>query len=162
MIGKKYKTTKFEESGRLSVAGDSIEYILPGRPQAYCQNWSLSIRDIKVIGEYTDRNGPYIDDYFFVFVLADGTWRQASFYAEDRELFLRALSEKLEYKLECGLCNSTDYKSRVLWPESLKGQNLFTFARAPLTGNFISKTLQKMNPSYLFEFTEPVRKAINL
>ena len=144
------------------IKDEVIEYSTPEGPSSFCQNWSLPIRDIKILGEYTNSDGPHLDDYFFVFVLADGSWRQASFYAEGRDDFLTVLSGKLKTKLECGLCHSTDLNSRVLWPEQLIGSKLFTFARAPLTGNSLSRLLQKMSPSFLFEFTDPVRKALIL
>lgn len=157
----KRESKKKNLSGQITVICDVIGYSTLEKTTSYCQNWSLPISQIKIIGEYTNSNGPYVDDYFFVFVLADGSWRQASFYAEGRESFLTELSSKLGYKLECGLCNSTSLKSRIMWPEELNGEILFTFACAPDPKNFFAKFLHKLSPTFLFEFSEPVRKALN-
>ena len=148
-------------SGQITLAGEVVNYSTPEKTASYYQNWSLSISQIRIIGEYTDSNGPYLDDYFFVFVLSDCSWRQASFYAEGRDSFLSELGSKLGHKLACGLCNSTSLKSRVMWPEALSGEILFTFARTPHPKNFFAKLLDKASPSFLFEFSEPVRRALN-
>ena len=153
---------KENQSGQLAIACDVVNYSTPEKTTSYCKNWSLPISQIQIVGEYTDSNGPYLDDYFFVFVLSNGSWRQASFYAEGRDSFLTELSSKLGHKLECGLCNSTSLKSRVLWPEKLSGEILFTFARAPGPKGFFAKLLHKASPTFLFEFNEPVRKTLNL
>src|SRR5688500_1399372 len=71
------------------------------------------------------------DDYFFCFATGPAMWREASFYAEGRDEFLRALGAKLGAPLEAGLCNSTDFASRVLWPPSLAGQPMFRFEATP-------------------------------
>jgi len=78
-----------------------------------------------LIGEYTNSDGPYLDDYFLVFLTApEGGWHQASFYAKGRDETLAALSKDLGVPLECGLCHSTQYKTRIMWPPHLKDQEL--------------------------------------
>ena len=44
--------------------------------------WELPIAELKVVGEYTTPNGPYIDDYFYVF-LSTNYWYEASFYCQE-------------------------------------------------------------------------------
>jgi hypothetical protein len=111
--------TPEEYSGDLRYANGIISY------RAGHSSWSLSVSKVRLIAEYTNSDGPYLDDYFFVFMTAieDG-WHEASFYAKGRDEFLAGLSAELGVSLECGLCNSTNYKTRILWPESLKGQPL--------------------------------------
>ena len=88
-------------------------------------DWSVPIAEVRLIGEYTNSDGPYLDDYFFVFLTApQGGWHQASFYAKGRDEALAALSRRFDAPLQCGLCNSTRYKTRILWPPELKDQEL--------------------------------------
>lgn len=118
--------THEEYSGELQYTNDTISY------RAEHSTWSLPVSSIHLLAEYTDSNGPYIDDYFFVFMTApeDG-WHEASFYAKGRDELLSALSAKLGTSIECGLCNSTEYKTRILWPEHLKGQPLMDIIPPP-------------------------------
>ncbi len=158
----KQANDKLHESGRISFFQGVVEYIIPDEPVSYRQNWTLPLSEIRLIGEYTNSDGPHLDDYFFVFVLADGSWRQASFYAVGREAFLLALGKEIGSELECGLCSSTKLKSRILWPEGLCGQTLFTFARSPKSKNLFCRLVQKLSPTFLFELSEPVKKLLHL
>ena len=88
-------------------------------------DWSVPVADVRLIGEYTNSDGPYVDDYFFVFLTApEGGWHQASFYAKGRDETLAALSGTIGAPLECRLCNSTHYQTRIMWPPHLKDQEL--------------------------------------
>ena len=111
--------TNEEYSGELECSGESITY----KSGVGC--WSVPISDIRVIAEYTNSEGPWIDDYFFVFLTAlEGGWHEASFYAKGREATLRALEKKIGAPIECGLCDSTEYRTRIIWPSDLKDQAL--------------------------------------
>jgi hypothetical protein len=108
-----------EYSGEIQCSGDSITYRSAGG------DWSIRISDIKLIGEYTTANGPYIDDYFLVFLTApEGGWYEASFYAKGRDGALELLGKKLGALIEAALYSSTDYKTRIIWPPKLKGQEM--------------------------------------
>ena len=85
-----------------------------------------------VFGEYTNQSGPFLDDYYFVFVVDSQHAYGASFYSEGRERFLADLSKRLGVQLECGLLGSTDFASNVLWPPGLAGQPLYQFAEKPI------------------------------
>ena len=91
-------------------------------------SWTLPVADLVVFGEYTNQNGPFLDDYYFVFVVDSQHAYGASFYSEGREMFLTDLSTRLGVQLECGLLGSTDFASNVLWPPDLAGQPLYEFA----------------------------------
>ena len=87
--------------------------------------WCVAVSDLLLIGEYTTSEGPYFDDYFLVFITGENAPRQvASFYADGRDEMLARLSEALDAKIELGLANSPDFKSRILWPPGLGGQEL--------------------------------------
>jgi hypothetical protein len=94
-------------------------------------SWTLPLADLVVFDEYTNPSGPFLDDYYFVFVVDFQHAYGASFYSEGRERFLGELSERLGVQLECGLLGSTDFASNVLWPPDLAGQPLYQFAEKP-------------------------------
>jgi hypothetical protein len=113
-----------DESGHIQLDGDVIRY----RSAVY-GDWELPVADVRIIGEATDPFGPYVDDYFFCFATGPGMWREASFYARGRGEFLQALGARLGSPLETGLCYSTHFASRVLWPPSLAGGPMFRYDR---------------------------------
>jgi len=99
--------------GRLRYGGDHVP-------------WDIAIANIAVIAEYTNQNGPYADDYFLVFMeRGNAQWYEASFYAQGRGEALKWLAIQLGADLECQLCNSTDFRSRVMWPPALAGREMF-------------------------------------
>ena len=106
-------------SGELWCDGEAIAY------HSAIGDWSVRISEVRLIGEYTNSDGPYVDDYFLVFLTApENGWHEASFYAKGRDQMLEVLSRSIEAHLECGLCNSTHHKSRIMWPPHCKDQEL--------------------------------------
>jgi hypothetical protein len=93
--------------------------------------WELPIVDIGVIGEATDGSGPCGTDYFLCFATGPDLWFEASFYADGRDEFLKALGRALGNPLDLRLCSSVDCASRVLWPPSLAGEPMFQYADVP-------------------------------
>jgi len=104
-------------SGTLKHSDSALEYSRAG-----IFEWRLPFDRIVIVGEFTISS--LGDDYFFLFVTPIGECFQASFYALGQEACLAALSERFGSVLEPALCNSTDLKSRVLWPAALLGQPL--------------------------------------
>jgi hypothetical protein len=117
------------ESARVEFDGDMIRY----RSAVY-GDWDLPLSDVRVIGEATNQSGPMADDYFLCFATGPSMWHEASFYADGRNEFLRALGAALDSPFELGLCHSTDFASRVLWPPSLVGEPMFRFDDIPPNG----------------------------
>jgi len=117
------------EPSRILLDGDMIRYSSKVRG-----DWNLRVSTVRIIGEFTNQNGPFADDYFLCFATGPWKWREASFYAEGRDEFLEALGAKLGSPLELGLCGSTDFASRVLWPQSLAGEPMFRFEDIPRRG----------------------------
>lgn len=106
-------------SGKLAFDGVVITY------HSALGDWSVPITDVRLIAEYRNSDGPHIDDYFFVFLTApeDG-WHDASFHAKGRDEALATVSKGIGAPLECQLFDSTQYKSRIMWPPHLKDQEL--------------------------------------
>ena len=106
-------------SGEIRCDGEFIDY------HSALGDWSIRTTDVRLIGEYTNSYGPYLDDYFLVFLTApENGWHEASFYANGRDEALAALSRSLSAPLQCGLCNSTEYKTRIMWPPRLKDHEM--------------------------------------
>lgn len=115
-----------EDSGELSLGDGELRYVNPhGR-------WALKVADIRLIGEITTSEGPWFDDYFCVFStrFEDG-WHEAPMSARGCNDVLVELGGILGAKLESALCNSTQWKTRIMWPEPWKGQELLTAIPAP-------------------------------
>jgi hypothetical protein len=146
------------KSGRISLENETIFCSTPEERQ-----WRLPIADVRVIGEFTNEAGPHLDDYFFLFITSDpSSWHYASFYADGRDGFLDELGRKLGTKLECGLCNSTGFKSRVIWPKSLEGGPLFEFApEAPAT-EVLSRIWKRFFPKKRVQLVKAVQVAAGL
>jgi hypothetical protein len=126
-------------SGKIGLENETIVCSTPENTW-----WRLPIADVRVIGEFTNEAGPYLDDYFFLFVTSDASsWFCDSFYAEGRDQFLDELGRKLGAKLRCGLCNSASFKSRALWPANLEGSPLFEFKPEIPAENFLGRISQK-------------------
>jgi hypothetical protein len=85
----------------------------------------IPIKEIRIIGEYTTNEGPFKDDWFFVFVLDSDDIRQVSAYATGTEEMLRQVGQIITTELTEQLANSTNWKSNVLWPAIFRGQELF-------------------------------------
>ena len=106
-------------SGEIRCDGEVIVY------HSALGDWTVRITDVRLIGEYTNSDGPHLDDYFLVFLTApENGWHEASFYANGRDEALAVLSKHLGAPLQCGLCNSTQYKTRIMWPPDFKDQEL--------------------------------------
>lgn len=109
-------------------------------------SWSLPVSSIQVVGEFTNEDGPHIDDYFLVFLTSSRSeWWQASIYAEGRDDFLRALEKELPGLGAPGLSNSTSFKSRVLWPPAHQGKPLFTFSKPTRGSSFFGRVLTALD-----------------
>jgi hypothetical protein len=118
-----------QESGQLEFADGVLSS--RGGPGGL---WCLRLSDIAVIGEYTNGNGPFADDYFVVFVRPDGSAFEASVYAVGRNAALANLGRAMEVTLCPALVWSTDWRTNVLWPAALKGRLLFASVAVAPTG----------------------------
>ncbi|MEQ9288705.1 MAG: hypothetical protein RIG77_17420 [Cyclobacteriaceae bacterium] len=88
-------------------------------------SWSIEFKSIQLIGEYTTEGGPFVDDYFFVFVNSNGTLYEVSNDLINYPTFWTKLSSLLNSHLQPKLASSTLFNSRILYPEHLTGEPLF-------------------------------------
>ncbi len=130
------------ESGRVWLESDEIHC-----KSAICGDWSLPLSEVRVIGEFTNQDGP-VDDYFFAFVTSPyEMWRSVSFYADGRDTFLRSLGVKLGIECECTLVASADFNSCVWWPPELAGQKMFEFRQEGLKHKILGGNNQYLAPA---------------
>jgi hypothetical protein len=114
----------------LSMEGEALECKdATGNPV-----WQCPVPTIVLIAEYTTDQGPLFDDYFLVF----WSWEdsklfrsQVTCYANGRDAALAGLSRYLRSELKLGLADSTDWKSRIVWPPDLADVPYFTFVEEP-------------------------------
>jgi hypothetical protein len=90
--------------------------------------WCLPMSSICLVGEYTNQSGPMGDDYFTVFL----TRTRQSWYAIPNDsagldALMDVLRDSLGDALGTKLANSTDFRSRVMWPAALFDKPLFGF-----------------------------------
>ncbi len=117
-----------KSSERLWLDGNAIHYTSPSNG-----SWAIPLADLLIFGEFTNGEGPFLVDYYFVFLTGPEQSYGASFYAEGREAFLKALGTHLGVVFEWKLVHSTDLASNVLWPTDIAGQPLYAFAEKPPT-----------------------------
>ncbi len=117
------------KSGRIWLADGEVHY----ESQDY-GSWSFPVADLRVFGEHTTDHGPMIDDWFMAFVTSSARgWYEASVYADGADEFRKQLASVLGVESLYGeLFASTDFASRIIWPQSLRGQQLFRFTPIPM------------------------------
>jgi hypothetical protein len=86
----------------------------------------VDIGEILIIGEYTNSDGPWFEDWFLTFVTKDGQWQSVPMYADKINDLLDLLCNTFDPGLRQNfLTGSTDWDSAILYPVSLKGKQLF-------------------------------------
>jgi hypothetical protein len=136
-----------EDSGRLIVEEDRVCY-----ESTTYGNWRIPASSIRLIGEYTNQSGPYLDDYFFVFVTkGEVGWSEASFYCQGRDEAWKNLAELFPGLASPGLCNSADFKSRALWPHIYEGREFLRFQPMKRGTRWHDRILDLLCPPFVVE-----------
>ncbi len=86
----------------------------------------IDFNDIVVIGEFTNSDGPYFDDWFLTFVTKDGHWKSIPWYADNIDEMTTLLCKKFQTDLNVSyLTGSTQWASVVRHPTHLKNKEPF-------------------------------------
>jgi hypothetical protein len=128
------------------------------------------ISDIVVIGEYTNSNGPWFDDWYLTVVLKNGEWKSVPQYAGNIDQLTEEFCKKFDPLLsERQLANSTHWKSVVSFPINLRGTELFQLVTATTykkPANLFQKLLFSLGVTKSDTFknivlSEEVQKVVN-
>lgn len=125
------------------------------------QLWSLPIRSIVLVAEYTTNEGPYVDDYFIVFVTAENGklyFSTCSVYSAGRDEALSSLQKHLGSPIQLELEGSTEWRSRVAWPAKMVGMEYLLFREVPATT--LTEKLKKklLGPTQEYAVSNAVRQ----
>jgi len=125
--------------------------------------WSIEIKNIVLVAEYTTNEGPWLDDYFFVFVtIEDGKPYRShcTFYSDGSAEALESTGAQFGAPLRPGLCGSTEWASRVIWPTQLEGMNCFDFKHVEPVGLVSRLNKVFFGPQLEYSVAQPVREYI--
>lgn len=110
-----------QSSGVVTIQGDEVIWHNVDLVFA-----TFNLHDIVVIGEHTNSNGPWFDDWFIDFVTKDGKWFSIPWYADNIDALTNVLCDKFQSDLKISyLTNSTNWNSIVRHPSNLKSKPLF-------------------------------------
>lgn len=142
---------------RLQVKDSDLEYSDDGGKIF----WSLPISSIVLISEYTTNEGPQADDYFLIFITVEKDvfyFHTASFYAAGTDAALAALQELLGSTFELQLTGSTEWDSRVIWPEEMANSKYFKF-KPVLPETFLQKVKEKLlGETFEYGIAKPIQE----
>ena len=125
-------------------------------------DWRITLAEVKVIGEYTNADGPYADDYFLILVVRrDLPLYYLSMCAEGMDEFIKDLEASLGSSLTLELVSSTSLDSNIVWPPAMTGRKLFEIAPVRRTSLW-GRLRQRMFPQYLLSLTSDVKAALRL
>jgi hypothetical protein len=112
---------KVNSSGTVRIDGDKVFWDYENENLL-----QIDLNEIGVIGEYTNSNGPYFDDWFLAFVSKDGQWHSIPWCADNINDLTKYLSSKFHQDLKItNLAHSTEWRSIVRYPIYLSGKTLF-------------------------------------
>lgn len=89
--------------------------------------YGVDVANIAIIAELTTEEGPMLDDHFLVMVLKDGSVVEIPFEKARTGIVFQELKVKLDLNITSILANRTTFESYIIYPEELKGLNLFFF-----------------------------------
>lgn len=90
-----------------------------------------------VLGEYTTDEGPYLDDHFIVVAIAPDRFFEFAVGSSQCSDVFSYIKENYNQDVRVGLANSTDYRSKVLYPHELSGSEFLEFRDSTRKTEFI-------------------------
>lgn len=104
------------QSGRVIMQGDVAEWHFRGEKIA-----EVDLNAVKLLGEFTMADGPWVDDWFLLFFISETEAVQISMYAVGVSDELRDAFERVTgYRFQETLFWSTHFRNQGLWPPSIK------------------------------------------
>lgn len=118
-----------EATGRMWIDGEYVR----NRSRQF-GDWDLRIADLRLVGESTTDQGPFVDDWMLILAVDGSNWYEASMYVpnvEEGVTAWEALGRAMGATLLPGLAGSADYASRILWPADMEGKPVFIYEDDP-------------------------------
>jgi hypothetical protein len=141
-----------EDHGTLSLDGDTVRYSL-GSEEA----WSFSMSELHLIGEHTNKSGPGGIDYFYVFIAGmPAQFFEAPMYADPE--FIQTVAARIGSPLTPGLAYSTDFASRIIWPQELAERPLFLYTPASRGSGIVNRLRDRTLPLVASDLTGEVKE----
>src|SRR6266850_3780672 len=109
----------------IAVLEDALKY----RDESGHVLWHIKSESVVLVAEYTTNEGPFGDDWFFVFAVGNKNplFFTCSVYSDGAEKLLEYLQTR--FGLTPKLTKNTDWKSVVLWPKAIAGAPLIEFSQ---------------------------------
>lgn len=111
-----------EDYGKLAIKGSLITF-----ESDFYSSWIFKISDILIIGEFTNQDGPHLEDHFLLFINKTGNSFEAPVNAKGFNSVWNHLADILNLPKGLYLQGETDFASQVLYPESIRGQPIFDY-----------------------------------
>lgn len=118
---KEVEINREQQSGRVLIKDNELIW----QDIAGKEIGKIPLDKVKVIAEYTTSDGPYVDDWFYLFILSQTDLRQISAYATNINAVLESLSSKYNCDIVGHLAHSATFDSNVLWPKGLSGTKVY-------------------------------------
>lgn len=139
---------RLQEYGQIELIGSSVVRTVNGQTV-----FEIPISEIKAIGEFTTSNGPFLDDWFFT-LITKNEWHEIPMDVIGVDEFFLNLGEVLGVKLEYQLTNSTIWKTRIMYPESLKERELYNMVKKRSKNFFkrflgLKETVREISPEII-------------
>jgi len=126
-VNKRYEAQLTRSRGTITVGDNALHY-----DSSWFGEWELEFTRLRVIAEKTDQSGPWGEDWYFVFVLDDGTSYNMSVYADGSREAAAVAAEAIGPELpDLTLFGSASIQDRVMSPEPLRGKHLYRYTTTP-------------------------------
>lgn len=113
---------KIENYGSTSLSATMLSF-----KSKYYGTWSVNVANISLIGEFTNQDGPSLEDHFLVFIGMNGSLYELPISALGFDLIWTQLADKFKILPRLMLNGETDFASKVLWPEEMRDYVVFDY-----------------------------------
>ncbi len=110
-----------QNQGPGKVSFNDGKVVRSGGPNLF---YEIPAEEIKVIGEFTTADGPWFDDWFLT-IITKNDWYEIPMDAAGLDELLTDLSKRLGVNLNWQFVGSTKWKTRIMYPESVKDKELY-------------------------------------
>lgn len=145
----------------VEIIADRLECSIDGK-----QVWSRPVTSIVLIAEYATNGGYWGDDSFLsVMFCEQGTFVDTAISDSvigGHGVLLRALGDFLGAELDLKLPYSAKFASRVIWPEAIKDEKIYTFDPISPVGIWERLKARCFGTSLSLALTPPVLEYLRL